>query len=751
MYNEGIYLTLGILLVLVPLCVPIKLKSPILRRIRSILFIAFFISSFLTLTPDDGVHGAPLHTFGQGKIAFFSCTYQIQLKVANASISPKGICENPNLRASMVYCYDVGHEAVKYLYLDMCSHDYNVLLTREDFDQSMANYLNNSRDLQLVAPGEVMNFPVKLNESEILLFKDSYDQFLGNYDLSVTYGGYLVLYWLFIFVIAGIINWSKIMFPRLHKKMVNSPVSWFRKHITIPATGGINKTNGKPFAKIFDMLVPTRLESIILLGFFLMSAYLLVDNIHYVDGDPVFKQKGKALLRFHAVRASILTSAMMPLLIIFGGRNNILQTATRWDYSSFITFHRWVSRVIMVLVLIHTVFYATYSNDAIRLFKETYIKWGTLGFLSGVIILIQGLLVLRRNYYETFLALHILLAFAFILGAYIHVKGLYCLWFYHITFGVWLLDRLVRIGRLNDFGFPKAKVMLLADEALKVVIPKPSHWEIIPGGHVFIHFLRPSCFWQSHPFTYTASTNPNEIIIFIKVKQGVTESIYNYLKSHPGKTAEIRVAVEGSYGETTAASRYDSAAFIAGGNGIPGIYAEVMDLASRHVRQKLKLIWVVREYRSLYWFYEELLSLRNTKIETTIYVTRPDSHIHLEEFDIRFPHTDAGTVTMSEINDANETTSLKRPVPLYTEPTTATSERIISKIKRELSFIMFQEGRPCMDQIVKETIKESTGSSAFITCGHPIMVDELRASVANNVDNSDRKLVDYFEQLQVWA
>ena len=55
-----------------------------------------------------------------------------------------------------------------------------------------------------------------------------------------------------------------------------------------------------------------------------------------------------------------------------------------------------------------------------------------------------------------------------------------------------------------------------------------------------------------------------------------------------------------------------------------------------------------------------------------------------------------------------------------------------------------------MEQIVKEEVAESLGSTAFITCGHPVMVDDLRYAVSQNLDNGGKR-VDFFEQLQVWA
>ncbi|EAZ63876.2 ferric reductase (FRE9 FRE5 FRE6 FRE4 FRE7) [Scheffersomyces stipitis CBS 6054] len=749
MYIWAVYTSLVILAVATPLLViPAKFQNSSVRATKVVLCICFVISAMIALTPEAAVNGAPMHKYGQASIAFLGCNYQISL---TTTFCPEGIvsqecyCKNSNALATISHCYKYGHPQEINSFLGMCQSMFNISLTESEFEEAHDNYLRSAKNISEIvdySPSKLVDFPVRLIDSEIVLFRSAYQNFLGNYDVSVDYGAYVVLYWIVVFTIAAIGNWSKVIFPDLYRNFLTGPFSnWFRRTISLPATRGKYKTNEKKFLVVLDMLVPTRAETIILITFGSMCTYLLVYNINYVEGDPLFHEKKYAILRYVAVRASILTSSLMPLLILFGGRNNFLQWYTRWDYSTFITLHRWLSRIVFVMVMIHVLFYTKLikerNPDRIN---EPYIRWGALATWSGILIMIQGLLVLRRKWYEVFLLVHIILAAVFIFGAWLHVKDLYCVWFYYYTSMLWLFDRIVRVGRLFSFGFPEAQVQLIANETLKVIVPKPDHWEAVPGGHVFIHFLRFSCFWQSHPFTYTIDLDdPANIVLFVKVKQGVTSSLYEYLKSHPGKSTSIRVAIEGSYGEKTPASRYDSAIFVAGGNGIPGIYAEVYELAKRSnfTKQNLKLTWVIREYRSLLWFYDELVSLKGTNIDTTICVTKPNSHGYLEEYDGPLLSSNTTRYNTFESRNLTEMGSM-RP-------------EIISAIKTDLSHIQFREGRPHIDTLVKQATKESPGSACFVTCGHPVMVDELRSAVVENINNSDRKRVDYFEQLQVWA
>lgn len=755
MYAIALYLSIVLGILLFPFLIPIRTKNGTHQTLKRVLSVAFIMSSLAAIAPETARIGAPFHKYGQSKIAFFGCNYQIQLTTARFCEQNRTFewcyCNNFNAFATIAHCYEEGHPDQTDSLLEMCQQ-YNRTIKRDALVHAEAYYNNHAKSIQDIPnfqPNTIVDFPVKLNTTETYIFKSAYNNFLGNFDLSVDYGAYLVLYWVIVFTLVSVGNWSKIYFHGINKMLTDPFSNWFRKLISLPATGRTRKTNERRFAYVLDLLVPTRAETLILTTFLGLSVYLLTKNISYIEGDPLFHSKNMAYLRYYAVRASVLSSSMMPLLILFGGRNNFLQWVTRWDYSTFITLHRWISRIVVVFILIHSFNYGLYMRirgSEIR----PYIYFGVAGTYAGIVILIQGLLVLRRKWYEAFLLIHIILAAVFVFGAWIHVEQLYCVWFYYVSAMIWAFDRIIRLCRLWSFGFPEAKVYLLADETLKIIAPKPHGWEAVPGGHAFIHFLRPSCFWQSHPFTYTATDD--EIVLFIKVKKGVTQSMSNYLQTHKDKYTKIRVAIEGSYGEQTPAEKYDTSVFVAGGNGIPGIYAEAVGLLNRKSKQRVKLIWVVREFSSLFWFYDELLQLRGKDIETTVFVTRPNISINADDFRRRMNSLEADALL-----DSNESTSLlktpKRRLELGDSSLIASDDEtdFDQRIKQELVHITFVEARPNIDDVVATSIEESMGSVSFVTCGHPAMVDDLRASVVRHINNADRKRIDYFEQLQVWA
>ena len=165
-----------------------------------------------------------------------------------------------------------------------------------------------------------------------------------------------------------------------------------------------------------------------------------------------------------------------------------MQWLTGWQYQTFVAYHRHTARVMFYLVVIHAVLFTValadyYSTDV----KETYLIWGIIATIAGGIILVQAMLF-QKTLVRNLLFIHIVLAALWVAGAWIHVEELGYIWFVYPTVAVWCFDRAVRIGRLIVFGFPKAQVTLMANETLKVVIPKPRHWKSVPGGHAFYSF-----------------------------------------------------------------------------------------------------------------------------------------------------------------------------------------------------------------------------------------------------------------------
>lgn len=700
-------------------------------------------------------------------IASSACVSYIKTVAAPcASAGKKGpkpacICKKDAAFSTFASCYVQGFDhSIIAAFIEYCN-EAGVSMTNETFWERYNKLLPEQKDVKTIEgfnKTEVIDFPVKLSTKKILHFKESAQMYMKNYNLSMFYGMGLIGFWALMLLITGIVNWSiRLGFG---KKFSGKGSNLYRKYISLSAAVHKKKVLEQKLG-FFDCLVPSRMETIIMVLFLLLTIACCGAQLKVIPNSTQFKSDSGQLARYIADRTGIVVGYIVPLLILFGGRNNFLQYVTRLNFATFITYHRWISRIVILLVIVHAITFSISDKVAGKYktrMKKPFMIWGTVAGISGGFILFQGMMFFRRRSYETFLLIHISLAVLFIVGAWYHTEPVGYVDFYWAAIGIWAFDRTVRIGRLISFGVPKAQITLLADETLRVVIPKPKYWHPVPGGHAFIHFLRPSCFWQSHPFTFTDSpTEPNSIVLYAKVKGGITHGIYKKLLACPGRTQKIRVCVEGPYGEASSARQYQNAVFVAGGNGIPGIYSECIDLAKKQgEKQNIKLIWVLREWKSLSWFFDELRALKGLNLHTEIHITKPECQSELMVFDDIISSMADRSVSASE-EAVNEKKSLEdqedtksKEVEFDSSLTSSTEGETIDCIKKELSHITFKFGRPSMEMMVQQEIEEANGPICFVTCGHPIMVDDIRYSVVQNLDKSKYR-VEYFEQLQVWA
>ena len=152
-------------------------------------------------------------------------------------------------------------------------------------------------------------------------------------------------------------------------------------------------------------------------------------------------------------------------------------------------------------------------------------------------------------------------------------------------------------------------------------------------------------------------------------------------------------------------------------------------ICKKSKNQSIKLVWIIRHWKSLSWFTEELEYLKKTSVQTTVYVTQPQDYNGMKSFE-----QDSNSEKKSDEKDSVE----------------SPQNSFVSKIKQDLSHVEFIEGRPNIVEQVEQEIKETDGALGFVTCGHPAMVDELRSAVTKNL-NASKHRVEFHEQLQTWA
>lgn len=555
---------------------------------------------------------------------------------------------------------------------------------------------------------------------------------------SLWFGLVLILYWLAVMMVSAIGHWSYWLVPGLVKSSKGKFINAFRSHFVLAPT--LTKHHAKPKSKgtYFGYYVPLRFETIALIGWFILCVVFLAAEIH---------PRGPSLVAFSVgLRTGVLIIFAMPLLILFPGRNNFLQYVTGWSFSRFITLHRWIGRILFLLLVVHAITFtiALFKMEYYYIwFEEAWLRWGAVGIAAASLIVITSFQFFRKRLYELFVILHIALVVVFIIGGWIHSepRGEKYLIPFYVSVAVWAFDRFVRLLRLLSYGVQKANIELINEDTLKIIANRPSWWTPHPGAHAFVHILTPYHFWQSHPFTLIDSVEePNTISFYVKVKNGITKEIKNQLLEKLNNRDSYRVIVEGPYSQQLPLRKFENVVFLAGGNGIPGLYYEARKLiensSSRLTTRRVKFYWVIRDLNSIDWFYPELLRFKDTMIDVIVYVTRPEKG----EENFNPEQEETTSESSSYLNVPNKFTTTK----------SITDKVSMSDIQQNLHFVEFREGRPNVPEIVLEEVHLSEKAVAFTVCANEVMVDETRLAVRNILGKDTSKRIDYFEEIQGW-
>lgn len=594
--------------------------------------------------------------------------------------------------------------------------------------ENATNYLVNATEDPNFNITEIYNRPVIIPDETIQAGIDSYVSRYQNYNYGYIYGAVLASYWFLLIFASGVWTFIKYIAPSSVKKFSGKFSNKFRSWITVPATFNKHHNDYFYFMKSIPFLIPTRWESIMIgVWLFLFLVFNSTDYEH-IENNTIWSITYAEMGRKVCDRTGVQILFLMPSLMLFAGRNNFLQYVTGWKYSRFVLIHKWLARIVTLLTMLHTIG-VTFNGKGVGNYEtrnsRAYVQWGYVAFIAMIIMCVQAMSFLRKNNYETFLLMHIILAVFAIVGGWIHCEENVFEDYYTCAAVVWAFDRFVRLVRMMTFGVRSALVELKVDETLKVTVERPTWWKASPGAHAFVSFFRPTMFWQSHPFT-VMSVDEKTITFCMKIKGGFTHGLMQYLVNQPGQKAQVKISVEGPYGGHLSLSRYDRNVMISSGHGIPGLYAEALDLAAKQENSSIKFIWIIRQFKSIEWFYEELMKLNHPNISLDVYVTRGELEVN--------PFWSEGSIS-EENSDKNE----KHP-----EKTTN-----VEDLKQKLSHVTFYENRPNINQIVAEEIQQATGSVAFSSCCHASIDDDVRKAVAINLPTATTR-IELFDQNQMW-
>ncbi|KAK7042597.1 hypothetical protein R3P38DRAFT_3348551 [Favolaschia claudopus] len=118
-----------------------------------------------------------------------------------------------------------------------------------------------------------------------------------------------------------------------------------------------------------------------------------------------YTSRYQELMAYFMWRTGVLAFCNMPVLFLFSSRNNVLLWLTNWSHSTYILMHRWIARLFLLHVLLHSILALVLYQNTGAYTTSLTLNWWIWGcflvFASALILRQLGefdyLLVLRLN------------------------------------------------------------------------------------------------------------------------------------------------------------------------------------------------------------------------------------------------------------------------------------------------------------------------------------------------------------------
>ncbi|KAK4218913.1 hypothetical protein QBC37DRAFT_164742 [Rhypophila decipiens] len=322
-----------------------------------------------------------------------------------------------------------------------------------------------------------------------------------------------------------------------------------------------------------------------------------------------------------ADKAGAMFVVNLPLLYLLSAKNQPLRRWTGYSYEALNIFHRRVGEYMCFLAAVHfsgmVLWQFVIAEEWLKrlaspglespkeFFSHPVILYGLGAFVAYEVLYFSSLGSFRVRWYETFLAMHVVL----------QALGLGFLWFHFwtarpfvlLSAGIFLVDRVIwRLGLKRTVMEADVvvledgeTVLLSADWDVPAVSQERDRWwvpsflrrrSIIygwkPSDHVFLTVpaLGRSHALQAHPFTIASAApgllRPEDstgednrpvhawLSLLIRAQDGFTGDLLRYAETH----SRINIRVDGPYGSSQALMdmlrAQDSVILVAGGSGI---------------------------------------------------------------------------------------------------------------------------------------------------------------------------------------
>jgi hypothetical protein len=522
---------------------------------------------------------------------------------------------------------------------------------------------------------------------------------------------------------------------------INRYSAWwkFKKHMLYAPLKGKRHNREIRLSKAGNLgTIPSRFHTILITMF-------LIGNIVYCAYLDYSRENQYSVIAELRGRTGVMSVVNMVPLIIFAGRNNPLIAILQISFDTYNLLHRWIGRMIVLQVLVHTLCWAIVKHAAAgwsgmwhMMTDDPFIGWGTVGTTAMIILAIQALSPIRHAFYETFLNIHIILAFCAFLGTWIHCKvaNLPTVRWIEAILILWLVERSYRLLRLayNNYakkeGMTRVSVEAMPGEACRVTFHLPKYVKINPGTHAYVRFAGVNP-WESHPFSIAwvehkpkngsplptsekdasvTTLRERELMtdasFIIQAQTGMTRRLYETAMLHGANTLVMKGALEGPYAGHHSLDSYGHAVLFAGASGITHQISYVQHLLQGFndmtvATRRITLIWIIRDSEQLEWvapWMNIILAMpqRREILRVKLFVTRP-----------------------------------KNP-------------REIQSVSRTVDMT---PGRPNVKLLLNNEVREQKGAMCVTVCGPGGLADNVREAVR---DVQELGVVDFVEESFTW-
>lgn len=301
-----------------------------------------------------------------------------------------------------------------------------------------------------------------------------------------------------------------------------------------------------------DRPLPYLLGNVPTIGQSLFIAIIVVLNIIFISVGyktlypnlPMqwYQDHYQELMFYVCLRTGVMAFCLMPTMLLFSSRNNILLWLSNWSHSTYLLLHRWIARIFLIQALLHSILALVLwvkTDQYAQTVSQPFWIWGCVATVAAVIIVLSSALVVRRRAYEAFLAAHIVLAVICIVGCWYHIEFEYDFTFGYETWlyaaiAVWFFDRAIRVLRILKFGIRYGRVSQVSSGVVRIDLPG-IRGVTSPARRVHVYFpaLRPLAPWQNHPF----STIPTAML---------AEGTEADVSTVDGSTSSPKIRVHGS-------------------------------------------------------------------------------------------------------------------------------------------------------------------------------------------------------------